>query len=117
MKNLDKTDVLYSCEEEVIHPPKNFIKYNCTDEYKNSVSVDKCIAREIEALWKQGVKTTGCCCGHGRGLGFIQVRDDESVEKMRQLGYQHYIYEEEFGGADRLDAFVPKTSEHFLQGG
>ena len=116
MRGLNKPPVLYNCEKEVIYPPENFIEYNCADGYKESVCVDKCIAREIEELWRQGVKTTGCCCGHGRKLGFIQVRDKDSVEKMKQLGYQHYIYEEEFGGKERLDAFIPKTTEHIYEG-
>ena len=35
---------------------------------------------------------------------------------MKQLGYQHYIYEEEFGGKERLDAFIPKTTKHIYEG-
>jgi hypothetical protein len=116
MRGLNKPPILYNCEKEVIYPPKNFIEYNCADGYKESVCVDKCIAKEIEELWRQGVKTTGCCCGHGSKLGFIQVRDKVSVEKMKQLGYQHYIYEEKFGGKERLDAFIPKTTKHFYEG-
>ncbi len=30
------------------------------------VSVDACIARQVEALWNAGVETLSCCCGHGR---------------------------------------------------
>ncbi len=29
-----------------------------------TVCVDACIADQIEALWKAGVFTRGCCCGH-----------------------------------------------------
>ena len=101
----------YHCRKKVLHPPKGLITCNCAEEYKESVIVDECIADEIESLWNHGIKTTGCCCGHGRNLGFIQVRD-ECIEKMSELGYQNYIYENEFGGIKRKDAFIPKTTEH-----
>jgi len=29
------------------------------------VNIDKCLIHEIINLWEQGIKTTGCCCGHG----------------------------------------------------
>ena len=60
--------------------------------------------------------TTGCCCGHGRSLGFIQVRTQEDIKKMEALGYQHYIYEYKFGGIIRKDAFIPKTTTHIYNG-
>ncbi len=44
-----------------------------------------------------GIKTTGCCCGHGYTLGFIEVTD-ESIEDMKRLGYIHYIYPTNCGG-------------------
>lgn len=116
MRGLNKPPILYNCQKQILYPPKNFIEYNCADGYKDSVCVDKCIANEIEGLWKQGIKTTGCCCGHGKELGFIQVKDKESIVKMKQLGYQHYIYEDKFGGAERLDAFIPQTTKHIYNG-
>jgi len=73
--------MLYKCEKIVITTPKKLIKYNCSDEYKNQVLVDKCISDEILSLWGKGIRTTGCCCGHGRELGFIQVVD-EDIDKM-----------------------------------
>ena len=29
------------------------------------VSIDACIARDIEKLWAMGIYTRGSCCGHG----------------------------------------------------
>ena len=31
-----------------------------------SISCDRCIATIITKLWKAGVQTLGCCCGHGK---------------------------------------------------
>ena len=31
----------------------------------NAIRVDICIGREVKALIGLGVKTLGCCCGHG----------------------------------------------------
>lgn len=107
--------MLYNCKKKVIYPPQNFIKCNCSDDYKESVPVDTCISDEIEILWSKGIKTTGCCCGHGLNLGFIQVTDD-CISEMEKLGYEHYIYNNEFGGINRKDAFVPKSYGHIYNG-
>lgn len=69
--------MLYSCKKISIVPPKNFIKYNTTNEYKKIIQIDFCLKQEIQYLWEQGIRTTGCCCGHGRNLGFIQVLDED----------------------------------------
>lgn len=106
---------LYNCGVKILIPPKGLIKYNCEDKPKERVSVDGCLADEIEELWRKGIKTTGCCCGHGRELGFIEVTED-CIPMMEELGYAHYIYEPEFGGADRKDAFIPKSYGHNYKG-
>lgn len=106
---------MYKCKKILLHAPEKFIKYNCSDSYKDVVQVDICIADEITKLWNKEIRTTGCCCGHGSELGFIQVTD-ECISKMEELGYEHYIYDEEFGGAKRRDAFIPKTYGHIYDG-
>ncbi len=108
-------NMFYNCDKKVLSPPKGLIKYNFGDKLKEKVSVDVCIADEIEQLWRKGIKTTGCCCGHGRDLGFIEVTQD-CIPMMEELGYVHYIYETQFGGAERKDAFVPKTYGHIYDG-
>lgn len=105
----------YSCKTQILHPPKCFIKCNCSDEYKENVPVDACLADEIEYLWSLGIRTTGCCCGHGAILGFIEVVQ-EDISKMERMGYVHYIYETEVGGAERKDAFIPKSYGHIYDG-
>lgn len=111
----DTDKKLYNCNKKVIYPPSHFINCNCSDNYKESITVDACIADEIETLWYKGIKTTGCCCGHGLELGFIQVTDD-CISEMEKLGYEHYIYNNEFGGIDRKDAFIPKSYGHIYSG-
>lgn len=91
----------------ILIPEKNTIPYNCTDGYKEQVTVDSCLKEEILDLWNIGIITTGCCCGHG-GIGFIQVIDD-CIDKMKNLEYEQYIYDDMFGGKERRDAFIPKS--------
>lgn len=102
---------IYNCVKTILIPPKNLIKENCTDEYKTSIQVDDCISEEIKDLWSKGIKTTGCCCGHGMNLGFIQVTDD-CIKTMEKLGYDHYVYDSDYGGIQRKDAFIPKSYGH-----
>ncbi len=33
--------------------------------------IDRCLAPIIKALLDGGLRTTGCCCGHGKQMGFI----------------------------------------------
>ena len=107
--------MIYNCKKISILPPKNFIKYNTTNEYKKIIQIDFCLKQEIQYLWDQGIRTTGCCCGHGRNLGFIQVLN-EDIGAMYDLGYQNYIYEDDFGGVERKDAFIPKSTRHYYNG-
>jgi hypothetical protein len=34
--------------------------------HKQVITVDACIADAIAMLWKHGIVTAGCCCGHNR---------------------------------------------------
>lgn len=108
-------DYMYSCETVVLQPPPNFIPYNLGEGFKDSIAIDKCLEDEIKYLWDNNVVTMGCCCGHGRRLGFIQVADG-CIDKMRSMGYQNYIYESKCGGVERKDAFIPKSICHTYNG-
>lgn len=101
----------FKCKKEILIPPNKFIKCNFSDEYKTQIEVDSCIANEVKDLWRFGIHTTGCCCGHGQHVGFIEVVDDD-IPRMEMLGYCRYIYPEEFGGVERKDAFIPKSYGH-----
>lgn len=98
---------------ETLTLPKDFIIRNIIDDgqiYKNGkIIVDKCLAEEIKQLWSLGIHTMGCCCGHNKEEGFIQVERTD-FQKMLDLGYQWYHdYPDELGGKYRHDAFIPKS--------
>lgn len=105
----------YNCRQIALKCPANFIPVNIGDGYKEKITMDACISYEVRDLWKKGIRTLGCCCGHGRLLGFIQVVE-EDIPKMEHLGYQHYIYPDEFGGKERKDAFIPHCTKHIYDG-
>lgn len=68
------------------------------------VYVDRCLLEEIKGLVELGVVTLGCCCGHGKMPGYIQVDCDyQSISKMYELGYKRLW--NQFGSI----AFLPKT--------
>lgn len=100
----------------LIKPPHNFLLKNIIigtkleDIYKNDeILIDKCLAQEIQTLWQKGIHTRGCCCGHGKETGSIEVERTD-LGKMIELGYEWYTdYPDEFGGKNRFDAFIPKS--------
>ncbi len=86
-------------------PPTTDIRFNCDESKpKTRVTVDRCLAPEIRTLWHVGIRTTGCCCGHG-GSGFIGVVDDD-IPAMELLGYEHAPHPTY---PERRDNFIPKT--------
>ena len=71
----------------VIDSPKWSIK---------SLSIDTCIIDEILFLWKMGVKTTGCCCGHNKAGSYITIRGEYHLTMIDELEYDSWT--NEFGG-------------------
>lgn len=69
------------------------------------VAIDKCLLPEIIQLWEMGIKTTGCCCGHGKLEPFISVRE-ECINEMKLLGYEVQCNPHNLKGED---SFYPKT--------
>ena len=83
-------------------------KYPWEDDSKKEmklVSIDKCLLPEILKLWEMGIKTTGCCCGHGKTQPFIGV-DLDDIQKMKDLGYK--VQYNNCRPNDE-DSFIPKT--------
>jgi len=76
------------------------------EQFKQNVKVDACIAEEIQWLNSVGIKTLGCCCGHGKagelfGDGSMKgsydpphalIAEGRSVQKSRELGYRPFPY-------------------------
>lgn len=96
----------YECSYKIYVPWK--CKFAWEDDSKKEpmlVCIDKCLLPEILELWEMGIKTTGCCCGHGKDKPFIGV-DFDDIQKMKDLGYEVYYNK---CRPDDEDSFVPKT--------
>lgn len=91
---------------KVVIPQNITLHYNNPDhEIKEAVSIDKCLVDEIKELWKFGIVTTGCCCGHKQNLPYIGV-EDEFIQTMKDMGY---VVLTNPHGEDRQDSFYPKS--------
>lgn len=55
-------------------------------EITRRINVDSCIAAEIVELNRQGVYTSGCCCGHGETLATATILPSAAA-RARELGY------------------------------
>lgn len=89
------------CAYNVMTP----FKCGFDNDYK-MVNIDKCLLTEVKDLWERGIKTTGCCCGHGKHTPFIGVFP-EDIPRMKELGYQVAVNS---CRPDDEDSFVPKTT-------
>lgn len=54
---------------------------------RKTVCIDKCLEKEIKALWSEGITTTGCCCGHNKVGPYIGVIEKD-VSWMKSRGYK-----------------------------
>jgi len=82
-----------------------FGSYDCYEQTIDDVSVDSCLVGEINRLNNEGITTIGCCCGHGKKQGYIQVTPSH-IEKMISLGYKQLSVDEYGNGGW---CFKPKT--------
>ncbi len=76
---------------------------------ENGIDVDRCLADEIIDLWKAGIRTYGCCCGHNKIQGYINV-DEEDFSKAQALGYEKYVFPND---PSRDDTIIPKSIGRF----
>lgn len=83
-------------------------------KYKTNILVDECLADEIESLWNKGIRTAGCCCGHGKYLGFINVYQDD-IEKWN-IWDINIIYLKMILVEKKKDTFIPKSYGHIYDG-
>ena len=96
----------YECTYKIYAPWKCKFPWEDDDKKeKKVVSIDKCLLPEILELWEMGIKTTGCCCGHGRSEPYIGVAFDD-IQRMKNLGYK--VLHNECRPNDE-DSFYPKT--------
>lgn len=112
MKCKDVEYGTYNCSYVIKLPYK--CKFEWEDSYalkEKYVSIDKCLLTEIISLWENGIKTTGCCCGHGKNEPFIGVLP-EYIPTMKQLGYQ--VQNNPCRPNDK-DSFIPKTKLDYIK--
>lgn len=71
-----------------------------------TVCIDRCLEKEIKALWYEGITTTNSCCGHNMpGLAHIMVIP-EDIAWMKAHGYK-VRYNNCRPGDE--DSFIPMT--------
>ena len=70
-------------------PPTVILRKNTPDrEVRENVGIDSCLAYELNELWKLGIATTGCCCGHNQSdHAYIGV-EEQHIGEMLDLGYE-----------------------------
>lgn len=73
---------------------KIHVIYDLNPPRENDILVDSCIADEIEKLNNYGVKTLGCCCGHGEYNPECLI-DMSSISICKKLGYDVHEYSDE----------------------
>ena len=86
----------HACQVSIVYP--------FTGE---SITVDRCLAPELQALRERGVRTSGCCCGHGdEQAAYIDAKGQEIME---QLGYRKAAWAEHCFPADGGRSYMPKN--------
>lgn len=93
--------------EVLVNVPENILLRR-NDDVQSAlikVGIDKCLVEEIKELWRYGITTTGCCCGHNQKPPYIGVIESD-IPRMRLLWYETspHILEPE-----REDSFYPKS--------
>lgn len=90
------------CNEQVLVPIPYFMKndplcvaswvdfadsaeHGIDEQGRRCFKLDKCIVPALLALWDKGIKTSGCCCGHGSGSGVIGLITDYTHEPGMHL--------------------------------
>lgn len=95
----------YDCAYNIMPP----FKCGFNEDFKY-VAVDKCLIKEVIELWEKGIRTTGCCCGHGDiDNAYIGV-NFEDIPKMKKLGYKVYYNPNR---PNDEDSFIPKTKLNY----
>lgn len=88
-RNTDKGLVILTPSNEMLNVLHETGVWN---KLRKDVAVDRCLATEIQSLWKLGIVTTSCCCGHNDSKlpPYIAVLG-RNVKDMEEWGYVHYF--------------------------
>lgn len=91
------------------HGFQKLIRVINSNQTKEEVFVDSCIAEEIQHLNNQGIVTISSCCGHGKAGQIVEYQNglgkwkeyenpphvlinNDSVKKAKVLGYTPFPY-------------------------
>ncbi|WP_306150660.1 hypothetical protein [Roseovarius sp. MMSF_3281] len=75
----NQPDTTGNIPETILDPRPYF------DFTTKTVCVDACIAEQIEALWRAGVWTRGCCCGHNKRGPEVFLDRAEDARKAAEV--------------------------------
>ena len=66
-------------------------EFGVDEQGRRCFSLDACIVPAVEILWAAGIRTTGCCCGHGSGHGVvsIEVPNGGDLGRRDKIGRAH----------------------------
>lgn len=103
--NQEFVDALLFAQKELVCKSNRFGSYDCGTTTAYGFDADMCLTAEINSLNSEGITTIGCCCGHGRKRGYIQVVPGE-CDKMLKLGYEPRPVKSEHYATS---CFIPKT--------
>lgn len=96
----------YDNQVQLVIPSTVTLRMNNPERIvRKTVAVDACLAGELNKLWKMGIATTGCCCGHNKTFAYISV-EEQHIQQMKDMGYEvqpNEMYPE------REDSFKPKS--------
>lgn len=102
----------YACSFRVRLPWKEVLPWEHPIKAKSKyVNIDKCLLYEVYYLWTLGIKTTGCCCGHGYLKPYIGVYN-EHIPTMLKLGYK--VQYNSCRPNDN-DVFCPKSKIKYIE--
>lgn len=99
------------CDKQITIKIPDYIEilYNDPTErrVRTDVSIDECLVEEIKNLWKNEIRTKGCCCGHnGTSDAFINIHPDD-INKTLKMNYKLYKFPND---SNRKDTVIPKIS-------
>jgi hypothetical protein len=97
------------CDQTLLVPIPDFLKDGYQDIFEEGAygagrefdldpqgrqcfALDACIVPAVEALWAAGIRSTGCCCGHGSGHGVVSIEVPNGGDVERRDKQTQYFY-------------------------
>lgn len=97
------------CDKTLLVPIPDFLKADYQDVFareeigttefeidnqgRQCFALDACIVPAVEALWALGIRTVGCCCGHGSGHGMVSIEVPNGGDIIRRDKQTQSFYE------------------------